>query len=186
MIKIDYDEIWYWYQRIEEFKASNLGQKEYCDSYNVDYKKFCNMLYRIEYKRRNYPENYAKLLPLAQRYKESGKSAAVFAKENNVHIRTLSEMGTHLSYQEIIEELKAQNYQSNSKYQPKSIPRSEPKAMGFLQVPQRLPAPLAPPAELVESQNDIEITIAKGVKVSIAPNIDPMKIIKIIELLKDL
>jgi hypothetical protein len=45
---------------------------------------------------------------------------------------------------------------------------------------------MEPEHEVVEKQNDIEIIISKGVKVSISPNIDSMKIIKIIELLKDL
>lgn len=43
-----------------------------------------------------------------------------------------------------------------------------------------------PQEEFVEKQNDIELIITKGVKVIISPNIDSMKIIKIIELLKDL
>jgi hypothetical protein len=42
------------------------------------------------------------------------------------------------------------------------------------------------PAEVIEPQNDLEIIIGKGVKVSIAPNIDTMKVVKIIEFLKDL
>ena len=42
------------------------------------------------------------------------------------------------------------------------------------------------PAEVIAPQNEVEIIIAQGVKVSIAPNIDTMKVVKIIEFLKDL
>jgi hypothetical protein len=40
--------------------------------------------------------------------------------------------------------------------------------------------------DVIEAQNDIEITITKGVRVLISPSLESMKIIKIIELLKDL
>lgn len=171
MIKKDHDEIWYWHQKIEEQRKSGMPQKEYCDEYEVDYKKFCNMRYRIEYKRETHPELYAKSVPIAKKYLKSGIPASKFAKENNIEVRILSELVTHLGYLDIIENIK------NEKESP----------MNFIQVPSKESLPqTAPQCELVEKQNDIELIITKGVKVSISPNIDSMKIIKIIELLKDL
>ena len=57
---------------------------------------------------------------------------------------------------------------------------TEPKVIENTEV-KILPTPLH-----VESKNDIEIVINKGVRVLISPNIEPMQMIKIIELLKDL
>jgi phenolic acid decarboxylase len=168
MIKKDHDEIWYWYQKMEEYKTAGMAQKEYCDAYEIDYKKFCNMRYRIEYKRDTNPELYTKNVPLTRKYMKSGIAASKFAKENNIDVRLLSEMVTHLSYVDIIESMRE---------------AKESQAMKFVQVPQRI---VQQEAEIVEKQNDLEIIIAKGVKVSISPNIDTMKVVKIIEFLKDL
>ncbi len=177
MIKKDHDEIWYWHLKIEEFYESGMQQKPYCDEYKIDYKKFCNMRYRIEYKMQSHPELYRKLVPLTRKYIASGAPASKFAKANDVDIRILSEMVTHLGYRDIIA---------------KMTEEKEAKPMQFIEVP-RLPmnnggSPIAQPeeAEVVEKQNDLEIIIAKGVKVSISPNIDTMKVVKIIEFLKDL
>lgn len=177
MIKKDHDEIWYWYKKIEEFHESGIPPKEYCTEYEIDYKKFSNMRYRIEYKSRTHPDLYQSLIPLTRKYMKSGIPASKFAKENKVDVRVLSEMVTHLGYTDIIEKLKSEE---------------EVKPMQFIQVPPVQPRPPAgyrepmADAEVVEKQNDLEIIISKGVKVSISPNIDSMKIIKIIELLKDL
>lgn len=175
MIKKDHDEIWYWYQKIEEYKSSGMKQKEYCEHYEVEYKKFCNMIYRIEYRRTSHPEEYQKNLLIARKYMASGAPASKFAKANDIDIRVLSEMVTHLGYADIIESMKT---------------KKEEKPMRFIEMPM-IPmsnggSHIPTEHEVVEKQNDIEIIITKGVKVSISPNIDSMKIIKIIELLKDL
>ncbi len=153
-------------------------QTEYCSMHNINYTKFCNMFYRLEYKSKNNPELYAQLVPLAREYKNSGKVISVFAKEHKISKQHLQEMCTHLRYLDAVEEMK----------------HKEPSKMTFFEIPIKsyadvppLPAQLpAPTADIIEPQNDIEITITKGVKVCISPNIDSMKIIKIIELLKDL
>lgn len=168
MIKKDHDEIWYWHQKLEEFRTSGMAQKEYCDAYDIDYKKFGNMRYRIIYNSESKPELYAKNLALTRKYMTSGIQASKFAKEHDIDVKTLGEMQTHVGYLDIIEKMKLDK---------------ESQAMKFVQVPQRM---AIQDAEIVEKQNDIEIIITKGVKVSISPNIDSMKIIKIIELLKDL
>jgi hypothetical protein len=174
-VKRSKDEVWYWYGVMEQFETSGMRQKEYCDQYDVHYKKFCSMRYRIIYKRDTHPELYKKLLPIGRKYLESGAAASKFAKEHDVTMNLLSEVGTHIGYLDLIEEIKHEK---------------EPAKMNFIKVPnpQSLPSHTveSPEPEIVEKQNDIEIIISKGVKVSISPNIDSMKIIKIIELLKDL
>jgi len=179
MIKKDHDEIWYWYLKIEEFHNSGMKQKEYCDEYEIDYKKFCNMRYRIEYKKHTNPELYEKCIPIVRKYMKSGAPASKFARANDIEIKLLSEMVTHLGYQDIIAKMKAEKEEQPMKFiavQTTNLPMSNGGS----------PIPVREEAEVIEQQNDLEIIIAKGVKVSISPNIDTMKVVKIIDFLKDL
>lgn len=175
MIKKDHQEIWEWHQHIEAYQSSGMGQKEYCTEFNVDYKKFCNMRYRIEYKMYTHPQLYVDLIKLGRNYIASGSPGAKFAEKNKMSPRILSEVVTHLGYLDIIEKIRQEK---------------EDKPMNFIQVPTVQGAlarpPIEPEHQVMEKQNDLEIIISKGVKVSIAPNIDTMKIVKIIEFLKDL
>jgi hypothetical protein len=175
MIRKNHDEIWYWHQKIEEFNESGMSPKKYCIEYEVDYKKFCGMRYRIEFTKNTHPEDYKRNVPIARSYIASGAAASKFSKANKIDIKLLTQLATHLRYVDIIEEFKK---------------KQEVKPMQFIQVPSVQGSKPRPPMiqehELMEKQNDIEINITKGVKVTISPNIDSMKIIKIIELLKDL
>lgn len=173
-IKRSKEEVWYWYQVMEEYQKSGLIQTNFCKENKIDYKVFCNMRFRIIYKRDSEPQLYKKLMDIGREYMSLGyaKGANEFAKKHGVNPRHLSEVATHMGYLDMIEELKAEK---------------EPAPMKFVQVQHQgnLQRPVQE-AEVVEKQNDIEIIITKGVKVSISPNIDTMKVIKIIELLKDL
>ncbi len=172
MIKRSNEEIWYWYERIEEMKKSGLGIKPWCDTNDVEYKLMSNMIFRICWKARTDPKTYEKVVPITRKFMESGAPMSKFCKAHSVDIKLVSECATHLNYLDIIAKIKAEK---------------EPSSMNFIQVPTiNLPMPTPQEHEVLEKQNDLEITITKGVKVSISPNIDSMKIIKIIELLKDL
>jgi hypothetical protein len=204
VISRDDDDVWYWYLRCEEFRQLEMGQTEYCKRYNVDYKSFSNMWYRITYRKYSHPAMYAEYIPITRKYLESGLTAKEFCRIHDVDRNILGCMTTHLNYVDIIERLK----KTRSMDEP-IVPQSKPaqSKMNFVQVKSREEIPLRtiseakprPPfqpiqqesnlikqGEVIEPQNDIEIIISKGVKVSVSPNIDSMKIIKIIELLKDL
>jgi len=176
--QLNNDEIWFWYEKIENQKTSGLSAAEYCQSLKIDYQKFCNMKYKIEYRKYSNPVLYDKLIKIGRQYlmerAKSGIGANTFAKNYNIKIRMLGEVTTHLNYLEKIEEM-----QSSMKEE----------TMSFVQVPQKLiisNPPVEEESEIIEKQNDLEIIISKGVKVSISANLDVMKVIKIIELLKDL
>ncbi len=169
MIKRSNEEVWLWYNHILEQEASGINGKQWCERNSVDYKTFCNYTWRINWKSKTDREMYDRIAPLAREYLNSGKPMSKFCREHKADIKLLTQCATHLNYVDLIDRLKA---------------KKEPQSMNFIQVP-AVQARVQEP-ELVEKQNDIEITITKGVRVSIAPNIDPMKIIKIIELLKDL
>ncbi len=166
------EEIWYWYQKTELFKDSHMPCAEWCKINNVEIKKFTNMLFRICWKSRTEPEIYEKILPILRQCQESNLSTPKFCKTFNHPINMIREGMTHLRYIDSIANIKKNK-----------------NSMQFIKVPLQVITSIASPSfgsELIEKQNDLEIIISKGVKVSISPNIDSMKIIKIIELLKDL
>lgn len=172
MIKLKNSEIWYWYLRIEEWRESGLGPKKFCDAHNLDYVVFCNRRFKIYYKKYSEPELYARLLPIGVKYRESNEKLSDFATANDVDKKLLAEMNTHLSYLDIIEEMKGKHSEKS-------------ESMSFIQAPAT--ATQRPPeAELIEKKNDIELNISSGVKVIVAPEVSSEKLIKIIELLKEL
>lgn len=162
------EEVIKWYLHIQAHGKSGLNGPEYCRQNGLKYKDFSNKSFRINYKK-NRPEQYAECVDMVNKFEESGLTRCQFSIKYKVSKSVLSETITHLRCKEIIEEYL-------SKEEPMKLIQITPKI-----VPCKQPEP-----EVVEKQNDIEIQITKGVKVSISPNIDSMKIIKIIELLKDL
>lgn len=188
-LRVADEEVWYWYQTIEKYHESELTPGKFCKKFNIDYKTFRNRYLRIAYTGHTNPDQYAEWLDWFNKYQSSSLYISKFAKLHGIALASLSAMQTHRHYVDAIERLKIE----------KGI---LPAKMNFIQVPVTKPKPLdfkAPSiknigghiqkpeeAEVIEKQNDIEIIISKGVKVSISPNIDSMKIIKIIELLKDL
>lgn len=178
------EDLWFWYKHIEAWQQTELPAIEYCRAYDLDYRIFAAMRYKMIYRRENNPEQYAKFVALGREYQSSPLSREKFCKHSGISNRTLTDIVLHLNTLDRIEELKKLKEQEPMNFiqVPKTISKpniyKKPQEIEPVQVPQH--------AEVIEAQNDLEIIISKGVKVSISPNIDTMKVIKIIELLKDL
>ena len=172
-LKIDREEIWHWYQVFQAYHKQPLPPKPYCEAHGHEYKTFNNRYHRMIYKSIRHPELYNKLLPIARKYLNGSESVAQFVKTNDINRKFLSEMTTHLHYVDLIEELKAEK---------------EQKPMQFIQVPSVQGAVARPPleGEVMKQQNHVELIISAGVKVVVAPEVGADKLIRIIELLKDL
>lgn len=189
LIKTD-EEIWEYYQHITEARRLKRTGKSYCEEYNIDYPTFRAFQVRIEYISISKPKHYKQSVELCSKFKTTGWTRAKFCREHNISLRLLTDTMLHLNYLDIIEKMKEENQE---------------KPMSFIQVPdsphatrnysatansytQMVPAESAQSAEpeVIEPQNDLEIIISKGVKVSISPNVDTMQVVKIIEFLKDL
>jgi len=211
MIKLSHDEIWYWYCAIQQQLDSGEGIKCFCEQRGIEYKKFSNMSFRILYKKFTDPMRHKKLLDLARQCSSTGGKLQTFARDHHISYKHLTETITHLNYLAIIEKIKREREPLplfpivSPRYG--STRENVDPVMTFHQVSgQGTPRPkidikvpldeyddyiepqqqLAPQAEVIEPRNDIELSIAQGIKVLVSPNIDSMKIIKIIELLKDL
>jgi len=171
-IKTSDADVWYWHELMEAFVLSGMKPKAYCDRHKIKYKDFTNKRYRILYKVKSNPKQYAIDTIIARKYMSSGQPAREFAKDNGIDFRILGQLVTHLGYLDIIERLKKE------KHQPE-------ETMNFIQVPsfQKI-QPVE--QEALEKKNDIELTISSGVKVIVSPEVSSEKLIKIIEFLKDL
>jgi hypothetical protein len=173
------DEIMKWYYIIEDFKKSNLNRHEYCAKNNFNYTEFMGRYRRIIYRRISNPEEYNAMIPIAKEYLKYGVSPSVLAKENNVSVMILKDYATHLRYLEVIErELKNKG---------KTIEFHEISTVEMKQnFSNVINNKIEINQEIIHPKNDIEITIIKGVKVIISPELGDEKLIKIINLLKDL
>lgn len=167
------DLVWEWYLIIEDFKKSGLKARKYSIKNNLNHQKFCNFLFRIVYKSHTNPEWYKNMVTIVRKYMETGGSRDDFAKNNGINRTHLCQMVTHLNYVDLIEDLKYKKGLKN---------------MNFIEVQNPTPKKeiIVSEPEVIDARNDIELIISKGIRVIIAPGIESMKIIKIIELLKDL
>lgn len=172
------EDIYLWYGYITDSRKKNISGKRYCDENHLNYKKFCNMKQRFEYKKFSNPKSYEKLHVAATESIKNGiKNGDVksICSKYDIEASHLSEMRTHLRYLEVINRIKL------------NLDKSPPvnEEMTFRQVISSSPV-VIPEPEVIQAKNDIELTITKGVRVICSPNLDSMKLIKIIELLKDL
>ncbi len=191
------DDIWFWYSHHENIKKLNIGTAGYCRRFQIEYKKLINFKYRLVFKSESNPVEYERLILEAQKFKESGLSKMTYCKTFGVVRFDLDDTVRHLRYKNKIDKLSKENALINFVEPPPAPMKNKEQkmtfkkiAMGEIPLPfvkeqEMIPANIAMP-EVLEKQNDIEITITKGVKVCIEPGIDSMKILKIIELLKDL
>jgi len=178
-LKLTDEEIWKWYQIILDQKTSSMSGVQYCKKNGIFYKTFSNTKHRMFSYKHSRPKEYEEYKEWSRLLSEGELQLTDFCRKHKIDRIKLIEMNTHLNYQEILERLK------------KEKGEMEEPQMSFVQVkaPQSFLTTQSPPIqepELVEAQNDIEITITKGVKVMISPQVDSTKIIKIIQLLKDL
>ena len=171
------DRVIFYHNHIEKARESGVAVHEYCKLNGLKDSDFHSMRYRIEYKMKTDPEENQRLIDIINQAKSLNLSAQETSKQFNVTIKVVEKVKAHIRYQEIIAE-----------YKKNTIPSSSGD-LGFvrLSAPKMMPPPESKvETELLSPQNDIQISISQGIKVSISPNIDSHKIIKIIELLKDL
>lgn len=179
-LRTDDDEIWYWYEVINEYHNQKLPLGKYCKSKNIDLNKFTGRYARVVYISKSKPELYKKLVPITRKFLSSKIKQSEFIKNNDISKVQLSFMVTHLNYLDAIERMKIakgnkeMNFIKIPQVQP-LISAIEPNQIQELQV-----------TEVIKKQNDVELVISKGVKVVVSPDVGADKLIRIIELLKDL
>jgi len=161
---------------IEDIKKSNVSDRYYCRMNKVNLTHLNSFRRKLNLADIYEANKYDHLCALVEKYKSCNTPKADFLKEHNVDYKEFTETYTHMSYLKILSEDK---------------PVPEKSKMSFIEIPPKPKYQLMPELEpqsgvVISQQNDIEISITQGIKVLVSPNIDSMKIIKIIELLKDL
>lgn len=195
MVTFTDDEIWDWYQHVMTQQGSGISSNAYARIHGLDRTALNRMIFRFIWKRDNHKKYYEKLLPITMLFRKSGIAVRDFAKQHDVQWRHIQEMSSHLEYNEAIEQIKLRRGEPQIIPEPETPPAPEPVAMDFIPIPKiSAPMPVIPqapyheykPEEVLEARNSIELIISKGVKVIVAPEVGAEKLIKIIELLKDL
>lgn len=163
--------IWKYYQLLLEYPKQDLARREFCEKHGLDLLKFANFRTHFFHKSITDPKEYARLVPIGRAYLETDIPLEEFTKQHNVRQSVVAGLRTHLNYIDRIE----------------AIRQRKEGGMNFIQVPTRQQVQVVKPEpEVVEARNCVELIIQKGVKVIVAPEVGSDKLIKIIELLKDL
>jgi hypothetical protein len=178
MTKQDPKMIFEWHKILEKFNSSGMHAKQFCKENSINYEKFYRMKLRLEHKRYTDPDLYEKLVKLGRSYLTSGIPAGVFSKNHNINILDLSSISTHLRYLDAVQEMKEKGNTG-------SMRLIEIPIVPFTKGGRSEPIEPTEP-EVIKKQNSVELTITKGVKVVVSPEVGADKLLRIIELLKDL
>jgi hypothetical protein len=197
MIVAHNEEIQFWYEHCINQQDSSLGVVNYAIKHKLHSKLLTNWKQRFNPWHSKYKTDKERELELTRLYLATNPPRSYFCSKNGLLIHRLSIVMSHLGYMEKLHEIYGEVIPESflvekinievpvEEYM--DIPEQEPmKFITRAPEPTHLPVHHAPEAEIIEERNPIELTITKGVKVIVSPELCPTKIIKIIELLKDL
>lgn len=166
---IEIKELTMWHDAIEKCMLENATQAEFCREHNLEPAKFQYYKARIFHKKFSNPVLHEKLVEVCKEYSQSTESAWTIAKKHNVLRRDVLDCSNSMKYLASIAE-----YKSRDK-------------LNFIKVPQHANTiEIIEDSEVLTPKNSVELMISKGIKVTVAPEVGSDKLIRIIELLKDL
>lgn len=186
------DEIKFWYEHCQNQQNSLSTLLEYSREFNLDSKLLSNWKQRFNPWHSKYANEKKREQDLYELYRATNPVRSKFCAKHNLPVHRLSIISAHYGYMDRLKEIYVDELyepfnQEDYMDEPDAPP--EPQPMKFITRQEQqpiIPISTAPEAEVIEEQNDIELTITKGVKVILTPDFPALKIIKIIELLKDL
>jgi hypothetical protein len=163
------------YQWLLKFKESKVYLKEFCEINNLNFTDMNNFKYIYDFSRKNKPGYMEKINPIIEEYRITRQPLGSLALKYGIDKKEIAIYARHLNYLNTIEEYKSGQL-------PKEISMDFVKVKSNTQEIASVEIKNEP--EFVEKQNDLEIIISKGIKVCISPAIEPLNVIKIIELLR--
>lgn len=178
------EEILIWSEHLKKQQQLGYGLSKYCKENALPLRKMQNFHQRIVYKKYCNPQQYQQELAWYHDFKKSEMTISQYCKKFNINAKKVSQMQTHMKYLDIINKHTGETEHSDNNM-PITFNKINPRHIASAQGAQPRPLMVSEP-ELIQKQNDIELVITKGIKVLVSPQVDSMKIIKIIELLKDL
>jgi len=166
---IEISELAMWHDVVEKCMQEKAKPAEFCRQHNLDPQKYQYYKARLFHKRFSNPNFYQELVPICREYLESGATASMIAVKYGVSRSDVLACSNSLKYLDSIAEYKSQN------------------RLNFIKVPQSSsPVHVIEESEVLTPKNSVELMISKGIKVIVAPEVGSDKLIRIIELLKDL
>lgn len=192
MLRVSDKDVWEYYCHHQKMIKEELTIKQCCDKYKIHLGRFISFVTRYRFKKLCDPTYHKVLVDAVRDMQKQYKGTVIYARENNLNYDHLAAAQTHVMYVDKIEELKIKHgYKLEEVYEKSkyklvdaiTIDEQKPQKMNFLQVN---PQKNIQEVEVIHPKNDVEIIISKGVRVIISPNIEPLTMIKIIELLKEI
>lgn len=188
------DDLWYWYNIFCEARESHLPETAFCKMHNISRTKFSSKKWKMFNCKYTNPQSYAERALLYEDYITGNLTLRQFVIKHKIQESIIADFRGHLGQLEAIERIKKEKSIEREIVAPSEIATTEeaPEPISFIQLNMPTSSNIVaeqgmPIMQLSqEPKNDIELKITQGVKVIISPQIDSLKIIKIIELLKDL
>lgn len=172
--------IWKWFKIVEEYETHEITMPAFAKKKNIKIDDFRHYRRLINLFTKTNPELQIERKQLYDQYLESGLSVPKFCTEQGANKTILKIAVDHFRAREVIAEA-----QEN----PNIVAEWE-KSMEFIKAPviksASFPTSRQTEPEVIKKQNDVELIISKGVKVVVAPEVGADKLVRIIELLKDL
>ncbi len=203
-IKNSKEEIWFWYCHLMAYEKSKMQFSKYCRKNNLDAKKFQNVKNRLIFCKEHDLKKYNRYIALAKAYSACDLGREEFCSQNSCDELLVGFAVTHLNYLAMVEDMRASGASlkperpDSAPYIDYSVDKND--SMSFIKVGEpevTTPEPntyltIAPQEMqvidpvIIPQQNKIELTVAKGVKIEISPDISSEKILSLINLLKDI
>lgn len=181
-----------WLEIFHLFENAGLPPIKFCEINNINYKSFSNFKYRVQGPNFNDPEQYDRNIQLAIKWRSSGIPKADFARRHNLNPNKFADIFAHMKvkshyeeYKNKMDEIEINNNREQDSMEFIKISPGENK-QSAIERTSVLPVSKSTETEVLEPRNNIELSITQGVKVIVSPEFPSEKIIKIIELLKDL
>jgi hypothetical protein len=191
LLKITDGDLLFWADHHDKLRKEGVPAAFYCRINGLDNKTFHNKGIPIQNMKYSNPKEYKRVKSINEEFEASGKPFGEFFIGKKELKAKIGCFRTHLLYVERLKILREER-KNGKVFSRHTDCLASNKEINFVQIPTKVPmnTSLEPnisvQAEVIEPKNDIELNIAKGVRVFVSPNIDSLKIIKIIELLKDL
>lgn len=172
------EEILYWYRIMRQFSQEKTRPYLFCQKHNLDRLVFDRRRRLILYEEIKGSKAYNEELSHYNEQQNSGLSQSEYCAKVNKHKFYLHSMSAHMSFMERV------NLLLNEDNLDKTGKVDEP--MSFIKAPAVIPTQSIPQQELITKKNSIEISISEGIRVLVDEGVCSTKILKIIDLLRDI
>lgn len=184
----------YWYKKYLDILEINkkhsisdkeyCNHKEYCNNNDLDYSKYTNCKFAFSFIHVGDEQFRQECLEIKNAFIQSGLTQEQYALSVGIRLSILNVAINHIK---LLDDLEKENNESKEENDLNFVPLKNMFKSKQTELEHSLEQPLEPiKHQLITCQNDIEITIRAGIKVTLGQNIGMDKIMKIVELLRAL